>query len=192
MNTVNSVDVAKEAALAAGEVLSDYFQSGLSMRTKGASVELVSDADINGERAIAEVIRSRFPDHGILGEEENSDDEGTEHLWIVDPLDGTTNFAHGIPHFAVSVAYYVNGVPQCGVIYNPLRQDWYVAERGKGSTHNNVSLHVGEQTTLDEVLIGTGFYYDRGAMMEATLAAIDRLFKQQIRGIRRFGTASLD
>ncbi|HIE95450.1 MAG TPA: inositol monophosphatase [Planctomycetes bacterium] len=192
MNTVNSVDVAKEAALAAGEILSDSFQSGLSMRTKGGSVELVSDADINAERAIAEVIRSHFPDHGILGEEENSDDTDAEHLWIVDPLDGTTNFAHGIPHFAVSVAYYANGIPQCGVIFNPLRQDWYVTERGRGSTHNGISLHVGKQTTLDEVLIGTGFYYDRGAMMEATLAAIDRLFKQQIRGIRRFGTASLD
>jgi myo-inositol-1(or 4)-monophosphatase len=192
MNTVNTVDVAKEAALAAGEVLSDCFQSGLSMRTKGASVELVSDADVNAERAIAEVIRSHFPGHGILGEEENSDNANEEHLWIVDPLDGTTNFAHGIPHFAVSVAYYANGIPQCGVVFNPLRQDWYVAERGLGSTHNDVSLQVGTQTALSEVLIGTGFYYDRGAMMEATLAAIDRLFKQQIRGIRRFGTASLD
>ena len=192
MNTVNTIDVAKEAALAAGEVLSDCFQSGLSMRTNGASVELVSDADVNAERAIAEVIRSHFPGHGILGEEENSDNANEEHLWIVDPLDGTTNFAHGIPHFAVSVAYYANGIPQCGVVFNPLRQDWYVAERGQGSTHNNVSLQVGTQTALSEVLIGTGFYYDRGAMMEATLAAIDRLFKQQIRGIRRFGTASLD
>ncbi|APZ94640.1 inositol monophosphatase family protein [Fuerstiella marisgermanici] len=183
---------AKEAATAAGDILSDYFHNGVTMRTKSASVDLVSDADVNAERAIAEVIRKHFPEHSILGEEENSDDVNTPHLWIVDPLDGTTNFAHGIPHFAVSIAYYRDGQADTGVIFNPILGDWYIADQTTGATHNGQSIHVGSQTRLDEVLIGTGFYYDRGAMMEATLASVDRLFKQQIHGIRRFGTASLD
>lgn len=178
--------------MAAGNVLADYFHNGVTMRTKSASVDLVSDADINAERAIARVIRDHFPDHSILGEEENSDSVDAEHLWIVDPLDGTTNFAHGIPHFAVSVAYYRSGVAEAGVIFNPIHEDWYIAQNGAGATHNGKPIQVGPQERLDEVLIGTGFYYDRGAMMEATLAALDRLFRQQIHGIRRMGTASLD
>ncbi len=186
------LQTAKEAAVVAGQILADYFNNGVTMRTKSASVDLVSDADVNAERAIAEVIRNQFPDHSILGEEENSDDVDAEHLWIIDPLDGTTNFAHGIPHFAVSIAYYHEGQADTGVIFNPIRDDWYVADKVAGATHNDRAIRVGGQTQLNEAIVGTGFYYDRGAIMEATLASIDRLFKQQIHGIRRFGTASLD
>ena len=189
---VKILQTAKEAATAAGDILTDYFRNGVAMRTKSASVDLVSDADVNAERAIADVIRGHFRNHSILGEEENSDDVDAEHLWIIDPLDGTTNFAHGIPHFAVSIAYYRNGQADTGVIFNPMRDDWYVATAAEGATHNGRPIQVGSQTRLDEVVVGTGFYYDRGAMMEATLASVDRLFKQQIHGIRRFGTASLD
>lgn len=110
----------------------------------------------------------------------------------MDPLDGTTNFAHRVPHFAVSIAYMFQGKAECGVIWNPIHDDLYVARRGHGATHNGKTIHVSEQTQMSECLIGTGFYYDRGAMMEATLAAIRDCFRQQIHGIRRFGTASLD
>ena len=184
--------VAREAAEAAGRILEDYFHNGVVMRTKSASVDLVSDADVNAERAVANVIRQHFPDHSILGEEENSDSVDSEHLWIIDPLDGTTNFAHGIPHFAVSIAYYHLGAAQVGVVFNPIRGDWYTAQKDDGAFHNDRPLQVTTSECLDEVVVGTGFYYDRGATMEATLASIDRLFKQQIHGIRRFGTASLD
>lgn len=183
---------AKQAAGKAGDVLTQYFRDGVTMRTKSSAIDLVSDADVGAERVIADVIREQFPDHSILGEEEYSGDVSAEHLWVIDPLDGTTNFAHGIPHFAVSVAYYHAGKSHTGVILNPVTDDWYIAQKNTGATYNGTSIHVGQQITLNEVLIGTGFYYDRGAMMEATLAAIDRLFKQQIRGMRRFGTASLD
>ncbi len=189
---MNITQTAKAAATAAGQILADYFHNGVTMRTKSASVDLVSDADVNAERAVASVIRAQFPEHSILGEEENSDDLNVEHLWIVDPLDGTTNFAHGIPHFAVSVAYYHNGLAQSGVIFNPMNGDWYVAERGHGATFNDKPIRANKQSNLNEALIGTGFYYDRGEMMEATLAALGRLFKKQIHGIRRCGTASLD
>jgi myo-inositol-1(or 4)-monophosphatase len=92
----------------------------------------------------------------------------------------------------VSIAYYRQGEPKCGVIYNPARDDWYVAVRDGGAWHNGRRIHVGQQQQLSECLVGVGFYYDRGKMMEATLATIHQLFKNGIHGIRRFGTASLD
>ncbi len=116
----------------------------------------------------------------------------SEHLWIVDPLDGTNNFAHRIPHFAVSIAYYHQQVAQCGVVVNPVRGDWYWATRGGGAFFNGTRLQVNDHQQLNQTMVGVGFYYDRGKMMEATLAAIGDFFRQQIHGVRRFGTAALD
>lgn len=164
------------------------------MRQKegGVACDLVSDADVQSEQAVARAILAAFPDHAILGEEENSGSVDAEHLWIVDPLDGTNNFAHRIPHFAVSIAYYHQGRAVCGVVVNPVRGDWYWASRGGGAYHNGRRLNVNVHTSLSETMVGVGFYYDRGAMMEATLASIRDFFKQQIHGIRRFGAAALD
>ncbi len=183
--------VAKQAAQAGGAIVARYFRDGVEMRTKAVS-DLVSDADIESENAIVAAIREAYPDHAILGEESHQADVTAAKLWIVDPLDGTTNFAHGIPHFAISIAYYEHGQPRCGVIYNPVREDWYVTEVGQGAWYNGRRVRVNNQTSLSQSLVGVGFYYDRGAMMEATLRAIRELFGQQIHGIRRFGTASLD
>ena len=141
---------------------------------------------------IGAAILAEFPTHAILGEEQWSGSIDADHLWIVDPLDGTNNFAHRIPHFAVSIAYYRAGVPQCAVVVNPVRGDWYWAERGRGAWANARQMSVSPATRLDECMVGCGFYYDRGAMMEATLAAIGDFFRAQIHGIRRFGTAALD
>jgi len=192
---MQALDVARKAAQAGGDILSAYFRQGIEMREK-RSCDLVSDADIESERAIVDVIHSEFPDHAILGEEGHTADADADadapHLWVVDPLDGTTNFAHDIPHFAVSIAYYQSGEPVCGVIFNPARDDWFHAVRGAGAFAGNDRVHVAGHDGLSESLVGVGFYYDRGAMMEATLAAIRDLFGQQIHGIRRFGTASLD
>ncbi len=189
---MNTPEIARLAAAAAGNVLTEYFNNGVVMRTKSASIDLVSDADINAERAVAEVIRNAFPDHSILGEEENSGSPDAEHLWIVDPLDGTTNFAHGIPQFAVSIAYYHNGIAETAVVFNPVYEDWYTASKGQGAFLNGRRLSVCSAAQLNESVIATGFYYDRGADMEATLASMNRLLRKQIHGIRRFGAASLD
>ena len=186
------LSVAEEAARAGGAVVSRYFREGIEMRTKDVA-NLVSDADIDAERAVVEVIRRTYPDHEILAEETHSGDARAEHLWIVDPLDGTNNFAHKLPQFAVSVAYYRAGVAQCGVIYSPIHNDWHVAARGQGAFFNGTRAHVGTENRLGEVLVGAGFYYDRGTMMESTLAAIGELKRDhQIHGIRRFGAATLD
>ena len=188
---MNTFELAVAAAKAAGTILERFFHEGAEVRSKGIS-DLVTDADIAAEREIARMIHAEFPEHAILGEEENSGRVDAEHLWVVDPLDGTTNFAHRLPHFAVSIAYLYRGQTQLGVVWNPIRGDLYTAQRGHGALHNGKPIHVGPQTQMSEVLVGTGFYYDRGAMMEATLAAIGDCFRQNIHGIRRFGTASLD
>ena len=189
--TPPQLSTAEAAARAGGEVASRYFRDGVTMRSKDVA-NLVSDADVEAEHAIAAVIRQAFPDHAILGEEAHAGDATAEHLWVVDPIDGTNNFAHAIPHFAVSVAYYHRGVAQCGVVLNPIRDEWHTAVRGGGAFLDGSPARVQEASRLDEAIVGVGFYYDRGAMMEATLAAIGDLKRKQIHGIRRFGTASLD
>jgi len=172
-----------------------HFHLGVSARTKegeSKSYNLVTDADIESERAITHHIRDAFPSHEVMGEEEQQADVSAEHLWIIDPLDGTNNFAHQIPHFAVSIAYYHCGVPQCGVIYNPVTDNLYTAIAGAGASADGGAVQVAPNTQLSEIVLGVGFYYDRGKMMEATLAAIKELFQKNIHGLRRFGAASLD
>lgn len=193
---MRELEVARLAARAGGDVLARYFRQGVEMRTK-QDCDFVSDADVESERAVIEVIQSHFPDHAILGEEGQGSaaedfDADARSLWVIDPLDGTTNFAHDIPHFAVSIGYYEHGQPVCGVIYNPARNDWFHAVQGHGAFANDRRVVVADHESLSDSLIGVGFYYDRGAMMEATLASIRDLFQQKIHGIRRFGTASLD
>lgn len=190
------VVIARRAAAAAGQVLMRYLSDGVQMRNKsasgGTSYDLVSDADVEAEQTIGAILKAEFPGHELLGEEELRGSVDSEHLWIIDPLDGTNNFAHGLPHFAVSIAYWYRGKPQLGVVHNPAHGDWYVAVAGQGATYNERPAKVSDAQRLDEVLVGCGFYYDRGAMMRATLDAIAELFGQHIHGIRRFGTASLD
>ena len=186
--------VAERAARAAGAVLSRSFAGGVAHRSKGSG-NLVTDADLEAERTIVALLRESYPGHAILGEEEAGDadpDPDAADLWVVDPLDGTNNYAHKLPHFAVSIAYYRRGVAEAGVVYNPIRDDLYTATRGGGAFHNGEPARVADHRSLDEALVGVGFYYDRGAMMEATLRAVADLFRRQIHGIRRFGTASLD
>lgn len=189
--------VAVAAATAGGEVtlrhFADLAAAGITEKTNARHSEgLVTRADIESEQAIVDTIRQSFPDHQFLAEEEHSSDVDAEHLWIIDPLDGTNNFAHGIPHFAVSVAYYHNGQPRCGVVLNPTNGDVFSAEQGRGAFFNGQPAHVSQHRQLNETMIATGFYYDRGAMMKATLDAIADLFDQNIHGIRRFGAAALD
>jgi len=178
-------------AKSGGEVVMDYFRQEVTIRDKGAG-NLVSDADLNSERTIVELITEAFPGHTVLAEEQHSSATDENFLWIVDPLDGTNNFAHRIPHFSVSIAFYQDGEAQCGVVFNPARNDLYVASRGEGAYCNGQKIDVSNEASLDQTLIGTGFYYDRGEMMRKTLRSIEALFVRNIHGIRRFGTASLD
>ncbi len=188
---MRELEIAIAAAEAGAMRLMESFGRDQTVRAK-AGVDLVSDADLASERIIVDLLRRESPGDEILGEEGHPADVAAPRLWVVDPLDGTTNYAHGIPHFAVSIAFYEGGQPRCGVILNPARQDRFTVIAGGGACHNGRRVQVSPAERLDQVLIGVGFYYDRGAMMEATLAAIHDCFKQQIHGIRRFGTAALD
>ncbi len=196
-NVQNLLESATVAARLGGEVLTRYFRDGVVMRDKssggGQTHDLVSDADLESELAIGNYLRQTYPSHELLGEESLAGGRvDAEDLWVIDPLDGTNNFAHQLPHFAVSIAYYHHGRAMVGVILNPLRDDLYTAVRGGGAYHNGKRVSVSSAATLDKTLVGCGFYYDRGAMMRSTLAAIEELFGKQIHGIRRFGAASLD
>lgn len=196
------LQTAREAASVGGEVLTSFFQGAFDVRAK-AIADMVSDADVQSQESIIARIREQFPTHTFLGEEDTTDHSTTDwqneaHLWVVDPLDGTTNFVHGIPHFAVSIGYYEKGVGQVAVVYNPVTQQCFTAVRGQGARHGTGALvegtliHVNDDDALDKVLVGVGFYYDRGELMQRTLAAVGDFFAENIHGIRRFGTASLD
>lgn len=190
------LQVAETAARTGGEIVARYFRdfANVTHEVKAGerSYNRVSVADVESEHAIVEAIRRSFPTHSILAEEAHTANSDAEHLWVIDPIDGTNNFLHGIPQFAVSVAYYRSGQPECGVIFNPARDDWFIAARGCGAFHNGQRMNVSNSTRLDEVLIGLGFYYDRGAVLEATLSAMRELFRHDIHCIRRMGAATLD
>ncbi len=185
------LELTKAAAEAGGAVLREKFESGFKVRSKAPS-DLVTEADLAAEKVIVDLIRTSYPDHVILAEESSSRaSTDAQHLWVIDPLDGTTNFVHGVPNVGVSIAYYNAGQATVGVVYNPLLNDWYIAERGAGAFFNDKPARVSSDG-LSDSLVGVGFYYDRGAMMRATLAAVQELFEQQIHGIRRMGSAALD
>jgi myo-inositol-1(or 4)-monophosphatase len=203
MTASRELQVAEEAARVGGAIASRFFREEFTVYTKASAAgkveyNLVSEADLEAETAIVAVIRKAFPDHAVLGEELHGGDGVSEsvlkskHLWIVDPIDGTNNFVHRIPHFGVSVAYYHEGQPACGVMGNPSRDDWFIAARGQGAFHNGQRAQVINNSRLEEALIGFGYYYDRGAMMEATLAAVGDLLRRNIHGVRRMGAATLD
>ena len=189
-NKERIINTALEAAQKAAEII-----MGLLNRaeiSEKAINNLVTEADLKSEKAIREIILRDFPDHSILGEEGGGEtDTEAANLWVIDPLDGTNNFAHGFPFFAVSIAYAENGDVQAGVVLDPVRNEIFQAISGKGAFLNGKRLKVSERR-LDQALVVTGFYYDRGEMMRSTLAALQRLFENNIRGLRRTGSAALD
>ena len=190
----NELEVAIKAAQEAGKLLKSHFDSNsfavVDKNQAGENQGLVTQADIEAEDLIKKIISSHFPEHAFLAEE--SDPQTGDELWVIDPLDGTNNFAHLIPHFAVSIAYCVQEVTKVGVVLDPIRNDLFVAVEGQGAYHNDRRASVNSQTNLDQTMLAVGFYYDRSEMMRRTLATIDLLFQQNIHGIRRMGTAALD
>jgi len=191
MNYQPQLDLADRAAREAAEILLQYF-GHVDIREKSTQ-NLVTQADLESEQRIAELILQQFPGHTLMQEEtEFTGDVAAEHLWVVDPLDATNNYAHGIPHFCISIAYAQRGEVQVGVVYDPLRKEMFRAARGQGATLNGQPIRVSQPTGLNRSIISTGFYYERDRTMEKTLEAIRRLFVANVRGIRRMGAAALD
>ena len=188
---VSAAHVAIEAAHAGSLALLEHFRKPLDIRTKGVA-NYVTQADLAAETAVVQTILDAFPSHAILSEESHSDRADAEHSWIIDPLDGTNNFIHGMPHFAVSIGYYQNGEGILGIVTSPATGDWFVAARGEGAWFNGQPIQVSRAQGLEQAMIACGFYYDRDQMMQSTLDTIGDLFRTQIHGIRRFGAAALD
>lgn len=183
-------EIAIQAAKQGGKVLMSKFGQVLSVRQKGV-VDLVTDADIASEEAIVKVIRGTFPRHNILAEEADYGSFDSDYRWIIDPLDGTTNYAHGFPWFAVSIALEVEGEVCLGVVYNPFHRELFVAEQGGGAFLNDIQLSVSRTDRLADALLATGFPYDR---KESLVNNYDHFvnFQQTAQACRRAGSASLD
>ncbi len=178
-----------EALETAGGILRRHF-GRVSIRYKGLA-NLVTDADLKSERAIVGLIRKRFPGHDILAEEGKGRSTGSDHLWVIDPLDGTTNFAHGFPVSCVSIALIHLGSPVLGGIYDPFRDECFLAEKGAGARLNGRRIRVSTTAKLSKSLLITGFAYDRAARSRFYLDFYRR-FMVRCHDVRRSGSASLD
>tara|TARA_Y100000748_G_scaffold252878_1_gene218415 strand:+ start:2070 stop:2843 length:774 start_codon:yes stop_codon:yes gene_type:complete len=161
----------------------------ISIETKGKN-DFVTEVDKNAEGIIISVIKNAYPEHAFLAEESGQEGQN-DCLWIIDPLDGTTNFLHGFPHFSVSIALQNKGVLEQAVIYDPLKQELFTASKGKGAQLNNRKIRVSIKKTLDGALLGTGFPYNNESVMQQFIESYKNLFPN-VAGIRRAGVASLD
>lgn len=179
------------AAYKSAEIINN-FSGKLTRVSKKGPIDLVTEADIASEKNIIAEIRRRFPDHEILAEESGLNQTGKSACrWIIDPLDGTTNFAHQIPLFAVSIAFAVDNEINVGIVLNPVSGELFTAVRGQGATLNGTAIEVSRQKDISESLLATGFPYDVKQMLDPVMLR----FKQCIaasQGIRRLGSAALD
>jgi myo-inositol-1(or 4)-monophosphatase len=182
--------VAAEAALRAGAIQKARYGQELDIRHKGA-IDIVTDVDKACEDAILAIVRARFGDHDIVTEETHLERTGSRHVWYVDPLDGTVNFAHGYPFFSASVAVAVDGVAVAGAVYDPIKEELFTAERGSGAFLNGRRLRVSSARDLVESLLVTGFPYDVHDDVDAKIRLFRR-FMGVSQAIRRDGSAALD
>jgi myo-inositol-1(or 4)-monophosphatase len=181
-----AIRVAKDA----GRLLRDRVGTRIDVDHKG-SINLVTDVDLASERLIREAISTYYPRHEVLGEEGGLSESGSEYRWVVDPLDGTTNYAHGYPIFCVSIALECKGEIVLGVVYDPMRDELFSAERGGGAALNNRPIHVSKTAELMQGLLSTGFPYD---IKTSKLTNLDHWanFAMNAQALRRDGAAALD
>ena len=186
------LEFASELAVEAGSLLADYLGRKLTISKKG-SINLVTEADLKSEELLVSKIFEHFPHHLILAEESGArqlGEKASEFRWIIDPLDGTTNFAHRYPFFCVSIALEIGGRLEVGVVYDPTARALFTAARGKGARLNGHPIQVSSEVSLGESLVCTGFAYDRDGILKNL-----KLFHQfmlKTRAVRRDGSAALD
>lgn len=184
------IKTAVDAALKGGEVLLSRLGSSNNVRFKD-TINLVTEADLLSEQAVVSVIKESYPDHQIMGEEGVANGGESDHKWIIDPLDGTTNYAHGYPVFSVSIALEVKGEVVAGVVYNPILKELFRAEKGKGAFLNDRKLQVSKTGKLIDSLLSTGFPYVRMTGGPTNLAYFNKVI-MNCQEIRRDGSAALD
>jgi myo-inositol-1(or 4)-monophosphatase len=186
------LNIAVRAARRAGEVIIRGMNRvhRLDVRAKGQN-DFVTEIDMQAEREIIDIIHKSYPDHAVLAEESGERGEN-EFVWIIDPLDGTTNFMHGFPQFAVSIAVQRRGRIEHGVIYDPLRQELFTTSRGEGAQLDGKRIRVSTHVGLDRALIGTGFPYRTNLHWIDNYMGMFKAVTQATAGIRRPGAAALD
>jgi myo-inositol-1(or 4)-monophosphatase len=184
---------AVEAVLKAGEIQMAHFGRAMRIEKKG-SIDLVTEVDLEVERMCRRVLAERFPSHAILAEEfdpEPGRGALSSHCWVFDPIDGTTNFAHGLPIFCASLGLEIDGQAVLGAVYDPSRHELFTAERGGGAFLNGQRLHVSETPTLIDAMLCTGFPYDVHLSREEIIGLFSA-FVGRARAVRRLGSAALD
>lgn len=182
--------VAVDAAGAGAAIVRSAFGFGVDVRFKG-DVDPVTATDTAAEAAIISVISGARPDDHVLGEESGGIGWEDGRVWVVDPLDGTINFLHAIPHVAVSVALWVDGRPEVGVVVDVMRQETFSAVAGAGAELDGTAMTVSSSSVMIDCLVATGFPYDRRAHASAYATALGAVLAE-VQGVRRFGSAALD
>lgn len=179
-------------ALSVGKFQAEHFRNHpLSLETKTTTADLVTEIDKASDQRIVTALQQLFPEDAILSEEGGLTVSAPGRLWIVDPLDGTTNYASGLPIFAVSIALWQDGTPIFGVVYTPMVGDLAVGERGKGAYLNNRRCSLSQKSDLSQCVLGTGFPYDRRTARNCNAENAARIIPK-VRGIRRMGAAAYD
>lgn len=189
MNLPTLADL-ERMARQAGHILYDGYEQDHQVNYKGL-IDLVTEIDHQSEDFLIGEVQHHFPGHHILAEESGALDGVGEHLWLIDPLDGTVNYAHGVPMFCVAIAYAYQKRVMLAAVYDPMRDEMFTAERGKGAWVNGRLLHVGGVQDLQKSLLVTGFPYDTWAMPRNNFDYFTKLGKMT-QGVRRLGSAALD
>jgi len=184
------LQIVEVIARQAGGVLMEGYGNVHHVQQKGV-IDLVTEFDQRSEKVIISAIQQNFPDHAILAEESGHKVTVSEYQWVIDPLDGTTNFAHGIPIFAVSIGLLKNSSPVMGVVYDPFRNELFSAELGRGATLNELPIHVSPHSDLGHAVISTGFPYDLRTNPRNNLAQFVH-FQLRTQAARHLGSAALD
>lgn len=190
---MEKIEELKGIALEAGKIVREGYHASKQVKHKGL-VDLVTQYDVETETFIMKALKNIFPDYVLVGEESHQGAYHHEKAIYIDPIDGTTNFIHGIPHLAISIGVWKKGLPKWGVVYNPILEEMYWAEAGKGAYRETNRLSVSPQTELQQSLIATGFPYakvDRGIEYRWVIDSLSDLLPN-IRDIRRLGAAALD
>ena len=181
-----------KAAKEAGKIILHYYSKNVNAMSKENTYNLVTEADIAAENKIISIIKNKFPAHSLLTEESGEEIHNSDYCWVIDPLDGTNNFYHKFPMFCVSIALYKKGKPLIGVVFDPLKNEFFCAEKNEGAYLNNKKIKVSNANTLKKSLLALGFYYERGLLMRKSLGQMKKFFYENVHGIRRTGSAALD
>jgi myo-inositol-1(or 4)-monophosphatase len=187
----SALEVATEAARGAGEILKAHFHQERQVKFKGRA-NIVTDVDLQSERYLKSFLQAEYPDHNILAEESKATSRNSSYRWILDPLDGTNNYSFGIPFFSIVIALAKDNEVLLGIIYDPLRDEMFSAQKGNGATLNNSPIHVTRKKTVKESLIGLdlGYVDERGKKLLQFIASLwPRMYAYRIMGSAALGMA---